>query len=181
MSETPSQDPSIAAGNTVEARFIDMHDPSLVETLKAQGELFLRKVEPIKGFRDPEEEEEVQTIVNGIVESINVARPGENKIITGSRGEEFVFSTAKFESMYYQDEDGNTVPYKRYVLAMKNPFDQPISADAPWSTPDNPQTINGTTEAMLTFGLDAAGELTDDRYFIGDRDMLLANYDPASE
>ncbi len=80
--------------------------------------------------------------------------------------------------MYTVDEDGSVTPRERRVLAMQNPYGTPVRIEAPWSTPENPQTQDGTPEAMLTFGLDDAGELTDDRYIIGDREMLLANYEP---
>ena len=174
-----SQDPSLLIGNTADVHDIDLHDPELVKTLTEQGELFRRKIEPIKGVREPVQEEVVETIVNGIVESTQVAKPGESMIITGARGEEFVFTKSKYESLYIVSEDGNVTPRERFVLAMKNPFGAPIRIEAPWSTPDNPQYQDGTTEAMLTFGLDDLGELTEDRYIIGDRDLLLANYEPA--
>lgn len=178
---THSQDPSLKVGNIPQFKEIDLNSEAIVELLSQKGELFRRKIEPVKGVREPETEERVDTIVNGIVESSNVVRPGQDKIITGSRGEEFVFTRAKYESMYITEEDGTVTPRERFVVAMQNPYNQPIRIEAPWSAPENPQTQDGTAEAMLTFGLDDDGNLTSDRYIIGDIDMLLANYDPAEK
>jgi hypothetical protein len=173
-----SQDPSLTVGNQVDFQEIDLHSPEVIEMLKEHGELFRRKIEAIKGVREPDMAEQVDTVVNGIVESSQVAEPGKHKIITGSRGEQFVFTNEKYDSLYSVDEQGNVTPRERRVLAMQNPYGGPVRIEAPWSTPENPQTQDGTEEAMLTFGLDDTGELTDDRYLIGDREMLLNNYEP---
>ena len=173
-----SQDPSQQAGNLLPSKEIDLFDTEVTTLLHQNGELFRRKIQSIAGVREPVTEEIIETIVNGILESKNTAHPGVDKIITGSRGEEFVLSKEKFDSLYSTDEDGTVTPRERLVLAMKNPYSRPIRIEAPWSTPDNYQTQDGTSEAMLTFGLDEAGELTSDRYIIGDLEMLLANYEP---
>jgi len=173
-----SQDPSLVSGNISGFREVDLHSPEVLETLKENGELFRRKIEPIKGVREPDALEQVDTIVNGIVESSKTAKPGEDKIITGSRGEEFVLSNKNFDNLYTTDDSGSITPRERLVMAMKNPYGEAIRIEAPWSTPEEPQFQDGTSEAMITFSLDYAGELTNDRYIIGDREMLLANYEP---
>lgn len=173
-----SQDPSLLAGNKDTFREVDLRSPEVLEMLKERGELMRRRIEPIKGVREPESEEQVDTIVNGIVESSKVARPGEDKIITGSKGEEFVLSNEKYTDLYTTDENGTVTPRERRVMAMQNPYGEPIRIEAPWSTPEDPQTQDGTAEAILTFGLDEAGHLTADRYIIGDHEMLLNNYEP---
>lgn len=173
-----SQDPSLIAANQADLKDVDLHSPEVVELLKKRGELFRRKIETIQGVREPETAEQVDTIVNGIVEASQIAEPGKHRIITGSRGEQYVFTNEKYDSLYTVSEDGSVIPRERRVLALQNPFGRPIRIEAPWSTPDNPQTQDGTTEAMIAFGLDDLGELTDDRYLIGDREMLLANYEP---
>jgi hypothetical protein len=176
--QTAYQDPTLHIGDKPTFRNIDLHSPEILEQLTAKGELFRRKIEPVRGVREPSEEETIETVVNGIVESTQVAKPGEHKIITGSRGEEFVFSNAKYNSLYTLDEADNVIPRERFIVAMQNPYKESIRTEAPWSTPEDPKFTDGTSEAMLAFSLNDKGELTDDRYIIGDREMLLANYDP---
>lgn len=159
-------------------RKIDLFKTEILMLLKNEGELFRRRTEPIISMREPATLERVYTIVNGNIESSNIARPGEDIIITGSRGEEFVFTNKKFLDMYIEDNDGNIVPRERLVLAVQNPYGVPIRIEAPWSTPKNIQTQDGTEDAMLVFALDSDGQLNDDRYIIGDKSMLLANYEP---
>jgi len=178
MAKETKKDPSLAKGNQQTFKEVDLRADEVVALLAEKGELFRRKIEPIRGVRDPETDEEVQTIVNGIVESTQTAKPGEHKIITGSKGEEFVFTVGKYADLYVDDSQGNVTPRERRILAMQNPYGTNVRIEAPWSTPEDPQFQDGTAEAMFTFGLDEAGELTSDRYLIGDREMLLNNYEP---
>ncbi|SRR6266511_2372198 len=58
-----SQDPSQIVGNIAGFRDVDLHSSEVVEALKERGGLFRRKIEPVKGVRDPRAAEKVDTVV----------------------------------------------------------------------------------------------------------------------
>jgi hypothetical protein len=168
MTKTPEYDPSILGP----VHEIDLFSPEIVAILKEQGALYKRKLEPIRGVRDPEQIEHVVTMVERKVETISIAEPGSHKIIMGAYGEEYVLTTDRFNELY------DVVPRERQILALKNPYERPIKIQAPWSTPEKPAYQEGGPEAFMAFALDDKGNLTDDRYIIGGLDPLNANYEP---
>jgi len=158
--------------------FIDTKGQDLIDRWRVSGRLYKRKIEPIKHAQKLEAEELVETrLPDGTQESSKLGKPGDWKI-TGSKGEQFVFSQAKFDSLYEADGQGGYVARERKILALKNPFNKPIRILAPWSTHEEPATQDGSENCMLVVSLDENGELTSDRYIIGDEEMLLSNYEP---
>lgn len=159
---------------------IDTFGQELVDKWGTEGKLYRRKIEPILDAEKVTEVRVVETkLPNGTVESSQEAKIGD-WIITGSKGEKFVFTQAKVDSLYTLGEDGKFIPRERKILVLKNLFAKPIKINAPWGTPEKPDYQSGTENCMLVVSLDDSGKMTKDRYIIGDEEMLLGNYEPVS-
>lgn len=167
--------------NETQESIVDTFGAELVDKWKSEGKLYRRKIEPIVDAEKVTEAKVVETkLPDGTVESSQKAKAGD-WIITGSKGEKFVFTQAKVDSLYTVGEDGKFMPRERKILALKNPSGKPIKINAPWGTPEKPDYQSGTEDCMLVVSLDDNGEMTNDRYIIGNEEMLLNNYEPISE
>lgn len=157
---------------------LDLFSTELQNLFATQGRVYLRKIEPIKDARQVSEAGAIETrLPDGTLESIQKTQFGD-WIITGSKGEEFVFTNSKFECMYERKGEGQYVPRQRKIVAIENPFKKAVRIPAPWGTLEKPAFQNGSEKCMLVAGLTPDGTLTDDRYIIGDEEMLLNNYSP---
>jgi hypothetical protein len=154
-----------------EALEVDLYSPEIEEFLRESGQLYRRRIEPLLSVRFPESPEQIDTIIDGAVETSTLALPGKHMAITGKKGEEYVVATSQIGALY------DLVPRERLMIGLPNPYGQSIKILAPWSTPDKPQYQEGTESAILAFNLDESGDLTSDRYIIGDPELLNANYE----
>jgi hypothetical protein len=146
--------------------------------LMTQGKIYKRKIKPIRGAEQVIRETRVETkLPDGTSESVQDAKTGD-WIITGSKGERFVFTDKKFKDLYESNPQGEWVPRKRTIIALHNPFGENVRISAPWGTPENPAYQDGSSKAMLISEISPDGNLTTDRYIIGDEEMLLNNYIP---
>jgi hypothetical protein len=73
--------------------------------------------------------------------------------------------------LYESGEEDIWVPKERRIIAIPNPSMKPVRIDAPWEG-----TQEGSDKAILVAELDSQGKLTEDRYIIGNLDLLLKNY-----
>ena len=160
---------------------VDLHNPEMEEKIKNEGQIYQRKIEPIRGAEQVTEVQVVEThLPDGTLESSVEAKPGE-WIITGAKGERFVFSAKKFDGLYESDASGGYIPRERKVVALKNPFGEAVKIFAPWGTPENPAYQEGSEKCYLVVSLDESGAFTSDRYIIGDEELLLSNYIPVDK
>lgn len=160
-----------------EPQFVDLFSHEIEEKLKAEGKIYRRKIEPIRAAEQVQEAQPVETkMPNGTIESTQDAKPGD-WIITGSKGERFVFTDEKFHKLYEPDKQGGWIPKERKIIAMQNPFGERIRISAPWGSPENPAFQDGSENAVLAVEIGSDGTLTKDRYIIGDEEMLLNNYE----
>jgi len=158
-------------------KMVDLFSTEMEAKIKNEGQIYQRKVETIRGAEQVVEPQTVEThLPDGTLESSVEAKPGE-WIITGAKGEKFVFSAKKFDGLYQSDDKGGYVPRERKVIALKNPFGEPVKISAPWGTPENPSFQEGSENCYLVVSLDEDGAFTSDRYIIGDEELLLSNYD----
>ena len=163
-------------------------EPSLIDLFSAgmeaklrEGKVYRRKIEPIRGAKQVTEPTPVETrLPDGTLESTQDANAGD-WIITGSKGEQFVFTDKKFQGLYESDGKGGWLPRERKIVAIPNPVGLPVRISAPWGTPEKPAYQDGSDKAMLVAELSPDGTLTKDRYIIGDQEMLFNNYNPADE
>jgi hypothetical protein len=168
-------------GQEKEPKSINLFDADFEKKIKSEGQIYKRKVEPIKGARQCAKPETIATkLPDGTLESTQEAKPGD-WIITGSKGEEFVFFDKKFNGLYVPNEQGGFVPRERRIIAIKNPYDEGVRISAPWGTTEKPAYQDGSPSAMFVAELDQDGNMTNDRYIIGDEEMLLNNYIPVEK
>lgn len=159
-------------------RLIDLFSDELENLLKTEGKIYQRKIKPIRGAEQVTQPTFVETrLPDGTLESIQDAKTGD-WIITGSKGEKFVFSDKKFHNLYISDGKEGWIPRERKIIAIPNPFNEPVRISAPWGTPEKPAYQDGNDRAMLVAELSPDGAMTQDRYIIGDYEMLLSNYEP---
>lgn len=157
---------------------IDLFSSELENLFANQGKVYLRKIEPIKEARQVSETTVVETILpDGTIESTQEANVGD-WVITGSKGEEFVFTNSKFQNLYEDHGNGQYLPRERKISAILNPFKKAVRISAPWGTPEKPAFQDGGGKCILVAELSSDGTLTRDRYIIGDEEMLLNNYSP---
>ncbi|MEI6490610.1 MAG: hypothetical protein WCO16_02495 [bacterium] len=162
-----------------EPQSIDLFGAELEDLLLNNGKFYIRKIEPIKGARQATGTEVIKTYLpDGTLESTQETKAGD-WIITGSKGEEFVFTNSKFNDLYENGGNGQYIPRERKIVAIKNPFGKSVRISAPWGTKEKPAFQDGTEKCMLVANLTPDGSLTNDRYIIGDEEMLLNNYNPA--
>jgi len=155
---------------------IDLFSHELENLFRTQGKIYLRKIEPIKGARQVVEVAVIEThLTDGTLESTQEAKVGD-WVITGSKGEEFVFTNSKFNNLYEDKGNGKYVPRERKIIAILNPFKKPVRISAPWGAPEKPAFQDGGEKCMLVAELSLDGTLTKDRYIIGNEEMLLNNY-----
>ena len=160
---------------------VDLFSSEMETKIKNEGQVYQRKIEPIRGAEQVTEVQVVEThLPDGTLESSVEAKPGE-WIITGAKGEKFVFSASKFDGLYESDAEGRYVPRERRVVALKNPFGEAVKISAPWGTPENPAYQEGSEKCYLVVSLDERKAFTSDRYIIGDEELLLSNYTPAEQ
>lgn len=159
-----------------EPQSVDLFSSELENLLTMEGKTYLRKIEPIKGARQVTEATVVEThLPDGTLESTQDAKVGD-WIITGSKGEEFVFTNSKFNNLYEDSGNGEYMPRERKIIAIQNPFGKSVRISAPWGTLEKPAYQDGSEKCMLVAELASDGALTKDRYIIGDNEMLLNNY-----
>lgn len=159
-----------------EPQLIDLFSEEYENKFRTEGTIYKRKIEPIKGARqvaEAEKETIVTKLPDGTVESSQDANETD-WVITGSKGEEFVFTDTKFHGLYDSDGKGGWIPKERKIVAIQNPTMAPVRINAPWGGAQD-----GSEKAMLVAEIAADGSYTKDRYIIGDIEMLLSNYDPA--
>jgi len=159
-------------------QLVDLFSPELENLFATQGRVYLRKIEPIKEARQVLEAAVIEThLPDGTLESTQEAKVGD-WVITGSKGEEFVFTSSKFNNLYEDKGNGQYIPRERKITAILNPFKKAVRISAPWGTPEKPAFQDGSERCMLVAELAPDGTLTKDRYIIGDEEMLLNNYSP---
>ena len=106
--------------------FVDTSSQELIDKWQSEGKFYRRKIEPILGAEEVTEAKVVETrLLDGTLESSQEAKAGD-WIITGSKGEKFVFTQAKVDSPYVMGVDGKFIPRERKILALKNPFGKSI-------------------------------------------------------
>ncbi|KKU50916.1 MAG: hypothetical protein A3A28_01580 [Candidatus Sungbacteria bacterium RIFCSPLOWO2_01_FULL_47_32] len=160
-----------------EPHFVDLFSPEMESRLRAEGKMYSRKIEPIRGAEHVTKPTIVETrLPDGTVESIEEAKAGD-WIITGSKGERFVFTDKKFHDLYIADTLGGWIPRNRRVVALHNPFRKAVKIQAPWGTPEKLAYQEGSEKAIFVAEVAPDGTLTKDRYIIGDNEMLLNNYE----
>lgn len=157
-------------------QIIDLFRPGMELKIRKEGQLYRRKIEPIRGAEKITEDQTVETFLsNGVLESVVEAKPGD-WIITGTGGEKFVFTAKKFTDLYIPDNKGGYIPKDRKVMALKNPFGKSIKIVAPWSTNENIAYQEGDEQCFVVVSLDDLGDFTSDRYLIGNEELLCSNY-----
>lgn len=150
----------------------DLFSEEFETCFKTNGKVYRRKIEPIRGAQQIAEATVVETrLPDGTLESTQEAKSGD-WIITGSKGENFVFTDKKFQSLYNSNGTGGWVPKERKIVAISNPFGQSVRINAPWGG-----TQDGSEKAVLVAEIGPDGSMTKDRYIIGDEEMLLSNYE----
>lgn len=160
-------------------RVVDLFGAEMEAELKNAGQLYQRKMESItiRGAEQATKSQSVEThLPDGTIESSFEAEPGD-WIITGAKGERFVFNSKKFDSLYKPDSKGGYIPKDCRVIALKNPFGEAVRIFAPWGTPEKPAYQDGSEKCFFVISLDEAGNYTNNRYIIGDEELLLSNYD----
>lgn len=163
-----------------EPKMLDLFNLEMEEKLKIEGKIYRRKIEPIRGAEQVTKPQTIETrLPDGTVESHVEAKEGE-WIITGAKGEKFVFSQKKFDGLYDSDGKGGFIPKERKVIAMPNSFGGAVRISAPWGTPEKPAYQDGSKKCFLVVSLGENGDFTNDRYIIGDEELLLSNYEPVS-
>jgi len=178
---TEKKGESINSQEQEQIKLVDLHSHDFEEKLKREGSVYVRKIEPIVGALQVHEPVTVETLLpDGTLESTQEAREGD-WVITGSKGEKFVFTDKKFQDLYRQGDKGSWVPKERKIIAIQNFFGESVRIVAPWGTKEKPAYQDGSEKCMLVIGLDSAGNFTSDRYIIGDEEMLLNNYYPAKK
>ncbi|MFZ2048767.1 MAG: hypothetical protein WAV25_00470 [Minisyncoccia bacterium] len=162
-----------------EPQFVDLFSNEMeTKFFSTEGKTYIRKIEPIKGARQVVEPTTVETrLPDGTLESTQEAKVGD-WIITGSKGEEFVFTNSKFDNLYVADGKGGYIPRERKIIAIQNPFGNTVRISAPWGTAEKPAFQDGGEKCMFVVEITSGGEMTKDRYIIGDEEMLLNNYNP---
>jgi hypothetical protein len=159
-----------------EPKLVDLFSQQMISKFQVEGKVYQRKIEPIRGAEQLTEERRVQTLLpDGTIESSFNGKLGE-WVITGAKGEQFVFTAKKFDSLYNPDGKGGWLPKERKILAIPNHFGSPVKISAPWSTPEKPDFQEGSEKCFFVVSLDEHGNLTNDRYIIGDEQLLLSNY-----
>ena len=162
-------------------KMVDLFGSEMETKIKNEGQIYQRKIEAIRGAEQVTEPQTVEThLPDGTLESSVEAKPGE-WIITGAKGERFVFGAKKFDGLYESDTKGGYVPRERRIVALKNPFGEAVKISAPWGTPENPAYQEGSQKCYLAVSLDGSETFTSDRYIIGDEELLLSNYTPAEQ
>jgi hypothetical protein len=140
-----------------EFEMLNLHSESFESKILSEGDVYIRRVEPINNVRKVGETEVIKTFMpDGTLESTQEANPGD-WVITGPEGEEFVFTDEKLNDLYTQEPDGSFLPKERKILAIKNPVNSKIRINAPWGTEENPVYQDGETESMVVIGLDSDG------------------------
>ena len=158
-------------------RFVDLFSDELEAKMKELGRVYRRKIEPICGAEQVVEPIKVETrLPDGTLETTQEATKGD-WIITGTKGEKFVFTDKKFHDLYDSNGKGAWMPKERKIIAMANPFNEAVRIMAPWGTSEKPAYQDGGDKCMLVVGLTPDGTPTKDRYIIGDEQMLLNNYE----
>jgi len=157
---------------------VDLFSLEMEEKLKTEGKIYHRKIESIRGAEQATRPQTIEThLPDGTLESTVDAKEGE-WIITGSKGERFVFSQKKFDGLYDSDGKGGFVPKERRVFAMANSSGGAVRIYAPWGTSEKPAYQDGSGKCFFVASLDESGNFTSDRYIIGDEELLLSNYEP---
>jgi hypothetical protein len=151
---------------------VDLFSEDILKAVELTGKLYRRKVLPIREVHFPTEPKQVDTIIDGVLETSVVAVPGQHMVITGAKGENYRVETSAIGEIY------DIVPRDLLLIAVPNPYGQPIKIRAPWSKPGEDYYQDGAESCVLAFKLDEEGNLTDDRYIIQDSDLLDSNYDP---
>jgi hypothetical protein len=155
---------------------INLFDSDLVQRIVKEGRVYIRKAQPVLAEQIIEKQKVVTVIPDGGVESIVEANPAD-WIITGSKGERFVVTNDKFKSLYNTNAENEYVPRAYKIIALRNPFNKSIRIVAPWSSPEHLSHQYGNEEAILVLTIDECGTITDNRYLIGDQEMLVSNYE----
>lgn len=159
-----------------EPKLIDLFSPELEEIFKTKGELFSRKTEPLFRVEQVTSQQVVETLlIDGTLETKVVAKPGD-WIITGLQDEKFVVSAQKFQEQYIE-KDGRYYTREKHIVVVKNPYNTPIQIRAPWSTEAVPVIEKGNEECFLTVVIDENGQYSNDRYLIGNEELLFSNYE----
>ncbi|MDQ5928639.1 MAG: hypothetical protein QG594_413 [Bacteroidota bacterium] len=159
-----------------EPKIVDLFDPEIVRRIREEGFIYLRKIEPIVGAQQVIENQMVKTqLPDETIEAITEAESGD-WVITGSKGEKFVLTNEKFEDRYDEKTKGVYIPKEQKIIALRNPFNEPIKIIAPWSTFEKQEYEYGSEKAIMVISLDEHNQYTNDRYLIGDEEMLLSNY-----
>jgi hypothetical protein len=151
--------------------FVDLHSPELEGALRA-APVYVRTAEPLRAVRTVTAPEIIEVrLKDGTLEAREPAQEGD-RVITGLEDEQYVLTPERFEAHYQEQEDGSYVPTARRIVALPNPFRRTIQVRAPWGMEQ------GTSKAFLIAELNAHGDLTDERYLIGDENLLLDHYTP---
>lgn len=162
--------------NERESKIVNLFDLEIVRKIQEEGFIYLRKIEPIVGAQQVTENQIVKTqLPDETIEAITEAESGD-WVITGSKGEKFVLTNEKFGDRYYKKTEGVYIPKEQKIIALRNPFNEPIKIIAPWSTSEKQEYEYGSEKAIMVISLDEHGQYTNDRYLIGDEEMLLSNY-----
>lgn len=157
---------------------LDLFDIDFETKLKEEGGVFSRKIEPIQSARQVTTSEVIEThMPDGTLEDTAQAEFGD-WVVTGPLGETFVVSDEKFNELYKVNLTGGFTPRQREILAIQNPTGKSIQVRKPWKKEGKPEYQTGGKDCFLVVSLDEKGEFTDDRYIIGDEEILMSNYTP---
>lgn len=112
-----------------------------------------------------EESQNLETVLaNGLVETTRVVPAGE-WIITNPGGEQYAIGDEKFKSRY--EKDGDKYRAKGLIKAIKNFTNGDVEIIAPWG-----EKQYGDKKCYFAVALDENGNLTKDRYIIGNDEFL---------
>ena len=103
----------------------------MLEKTNAKNGLVYNKIAVQKTAREAADGEIVSTIINGVVETTNVAKAGD-MIITGLAGEEYIINGEKFHKLY-TNISGNTYVTKEDSIKAVQVTEE-IHFLAPWGS-----------------------------------------------
>lgn len=149
--------------------FVDRKSPEILTALasatifKKQGQVNARPA--VAG------EMITTTLANGAKETNNTANEGD-WIVTNPSGEQYIVSSAKFESRYEPTSVEGVYAARGYCRAILNPFDEDIEIMASWGSQQT-----GNEDCFIADVCDADGVMDNEPYLI-DGNVFEQTYRP---
>lgn len=110
---------------------VDRHGEEIRGGLDSHGQIYKKQGE-VTAMQVSVETPVTTTLADGTKETTNKAMPGDF-IVTNPGGEQYVLKPEKFQARYEPKEGAEgTYTAKGYCVAIKNPFNAPITMKASW-------------------------------------------------